>query len=203
MAAAGFEKQQVGVGFEHSFTNPLGRDVRDPHLATELTRPLLGISRDTREKRPVRTRDFDPFTQRPLGRHLDQAEQRALRVFGVEEGRHRLEQRTGPRRIGRRDQNAIVAHVLAESNGSIRSLINRSQESASSTRRRNRAWGDSIASRTARVKAGEPPLIGTRVAPSGATSRKAGRSVQTTGTRKIAASASGSPKPSLALGNRT
>ena len=202
VTGARFQNQQVGIGLEHRLTNALGRNVRDAHLPEQLAGTALRVSGDARQERAIRTRHLDAFAQRALGCHLDDPEERAARIFSIEEWRNGLEQWAGASRIRRGNQYPIVAHGFASS-GSIRSLIRRSQESASRTCRRRRATGASIACWTARVNPAEPLASGTTVAPCGASSLKAGRSVQTTGVRKMAASASGNPKPSLALGKTT
>src|SRR5207247_11008219 len=102
---------------EDSLADSLGGDVRDADLTAELARPPLGVTRDARQQRPVGARHLDPLTQGALRSHLDDAEQGATRVLGIEERRDSLENRPGPGRVRRRDKDAIVAHVGGERRG--------------------------------------------------------------------------------------
>src|SRR4029077_7710701 len=200
---SGFEHEQIGVGLQHRLANALRGDVRDPDLAAQLPWAAFRVACDAGEQGAIGAGHFDALAERALGRHLDDAEQGAARILGIEEGRDGFEQWARPRRIGRGDQDAVVAHVRAVSKGSILSVMMWSQAKEPSTRRRSRAGDVSTARSTAAVKARAPDEMAMKNGPSWATSRNAGRSVHTTGTRKRAASASGRPKPSLALGRIT
>ena len=91
LAIAGFEHQQVGVGFQRGLPDTLRGHVGDPHLAAELPGTALRVARDAREQGAVGARHLHAFAERALRRHLDDAEQGAARVFRVEKRRDGLE----------------------------------------------------------------------------------------------------------------
>ena len=86
LAGRRFEHEQVGVGLQHRLANALCGDVRDPDLAAQLTRAAFGVAGDAGEQGTVGAGHLDPLAERALGRHLDDPQQGAARVLGIEEG---------------------------------------------------------------------------------------------------------------------